>query len=858
VRFDAKTGELKMNKTNRRLLPVVALFVAGGVAIPDSVLLAQGLEEIVVTARKREENLLEVPIAISAFTAADIESRDFAQLEDIQLFTPGFSFTNLQGGSARNDRSTNALVFRGLNLAFNSGVYAAGVTFIDGAPVLGGYNPSMTDVERIEILKGPQSAYFGRSTFSGAINFVTKDPGDEFAARIGVSGERYDSHEVNLSMEGPLVADKLAGRISFRDWEQGAYVDNNSPTVPAQNNVMGGRTTQSVSATLVWTPTDNLKVKGFFNYFEDEDGPGAQFALKSDTYNGRGNPNGSCDSLSDPLPMIFDSALGATRPATTADRFAGGTYCGTLPNIGQLDPSIISVDNVIDPILEETLFNPPTHWTVFDPNWHKEAGLKREAIQATLRIDYDFENGYSFSSLSAYHDDQNQTIIDLNYRDFRDRPNGAFGLCAFVFGNGVDRCRPDWNDTLLLHGKSEDWSQEFRISSPQERRFRWSAGVNIFDGHQPGGTVYGNLFVGPFFTAAITQRDAETQALFASAAYDLTDKLTLTVEGRVQEDEITETTKTDTTGAALNPPFVLNETFNSFTPRISLNWKYAENAMAYVLFSQGSRPGRFNGALQTSDATTVALLEAACPSCDTVVEESQLDNWELGWKGTWLDGRANTTIAVYYDKWKDGQVPNTIPIASGTTFNLISVTVNNGEATLKGIELETAFLATDNLTLSGTFGFSDTELDNFDCTFCEHLTGARDIAQGNEMPSSPRVSWSLSAQYDHQLNLFGSDWDGYGRADLAHQGSRYVTSANLAETSPYDDLSLRLGIRNGNLNVEAYMLNALDHDESIGGFHGIDLHTFFGINGGSPDGRNEIRIAPPLPRRWGVRASYQF
>ena len=101
---------------------------------------------------------------------------------------------------------------------------------------------------------------------------------NEFAARVGVSGERYDSHEITASIEGPLVEEKLAGRLSFRDWEQGAYIDNNG--VISENNVMGGRTTQSISGTLVWTPTDNLKVKGFLNYFEDEDGPGAQFALK--------------------------------------------------------------------------------------------------------------------------------------------------------------------------------------------------------------------------------------------------------------------------------------------------------------------------------------------------------------------------------------------------------------------------------------------------------------------------------------------------------------------------------------------------------------------------------------------------
>ena len=148
-----------MNNAKWRLR-AVAMLGAGLMALPDSVVLAQdgGLEEIVVTARKREESMMEVPIAITAFTAEDLEARDLVDLQDLQLYTPSFSFTNMQGGSARNDRSSNALVFRGLSLSNNVGITAGGQLFIDGAPVIGAFQPSIVDVERVEILKGPQSA----------------------------------------------------------------------------------------------------------------------------------------------------------------------------------------------------------------------------------------------------------------------------------------------------------------------------------------------------------------------------------------------------------------------------------------------------------------------------------------------------------------------------------------------------------------------------------------------------------------------------------------------------------------------------------------------------------------------------
>ena len=195
--------------------------------LPATAVFAQqlALEEIVVTARKVEENLMEVPLAVTAFSAEQLESIDMAQLTDIQLFTPSFSFTDQAGQSGRNDRSSNALVFRGLYLNVNVGITAGGLLFIDGAPVVGGYSPSIVDTERVEILKGPQSAYFGRSTFVGAVNFVMKEPDNEFRGRVSADFAKFGSNEQHVMLEGPIVKDKLSVRVSGRHWKQGGYIE---------------------------------------------------------------------------------------------------------------------------------------------------------------------------------------------------------------------------------------------------------------------------------------------------------------------------------------------------------------------------------------------------------------------------------------------------------------------------------------------------------------------------------------------------------------------------------------------------------------------------------------------------------
>ena len=803
------------------------------------------LEEIVVTARKREESLMEVPLAITAFSSNDIDAMNIKQLNDVMVMTPSFHFVNAQGGSGRNDRSANALVFRGLFLANNVGANAGGQLFIDGSPVFGAQAPPTVDVERIEILKGPQSAYFGRSTFVGAINFVTKDPSmDSFKGRVSTEYSSWGSHDGSLTLEGPLVEDKLAARITGRHFLRGGQYTNAADT----NEKLGKQSTGSLTGSMVFTPSDNLKMKLWANWFEDNDGPPSQAVLLQENFNSFVNKDKSCTPIgSTPRPR-------AGAPST---RVGFGYYCGELPSIGDLPKSIISGDwSLNHPNTRNALFNPPEQWKIFDPQFNTHGGIKRHAKQASFSIDYDME-GYALEAQTAYHFDKTQTLIDLNYRDGRDRPNPTFAASPST--------RVPWLQFLLLsQGKSRDWSQELRVTSPQDQQLRFMAGGNYLDLHTPGGTVYGMSTIGPLFTAAVTQTDVSTPAVFGAAYFDITEELTATAEARYQWDKIKVTPKVGTnglrvTGAAANP---LQDTFKSFSPRVSLDYKFSEGSTVYALFSRGYRPGGFNTGLVTSNQATLDALRAVVPNAGVSFQQERVDNYEAGIKATFMDGRARGTFTVYRDTWANGQVANAVPVqlppatpGGPPIGNLIGLTVNNGTARLEGIEADGQFAVTDNFRLSGTFGLNKTKIKSFglglgNCSDCNFIYGSFAGSLGNHLPTSPKYAWSLSADYSDRLV---GDYDWFTRVDYSHQGRTYTDFSNVAWTSPWQNVNARIGVRNENLTVEAFVNNLTQNDESASGIFGIDVFSFL-----IPPQKNALRLAPPLPRSVGIRASYNF
>lgn len=216
---------------------------------------SMALEEVVVTARKRNESLQEIPVAVSVFGADDILMTDMRDLEDVALHTPGFQFMNQ--GNQQPGRYNTQLQFRGLTTAQFSPSFATGALFIDGAYVLnGGTSLSLMDLERVEVIKGPQSAYYARNTFGGAVNLITRDPNAEsFGGELNASMSDRSRTEISGIIEGPIVKDVLAFSLS------GRFFDKEGHYTASDGGRTGDEETSTFNGVINWTPSDNLKIK---------------------------------------------------------------------------------------------------------------------------------------------------------------------------------------------------------------------------------------------------------------------------------------------------------------------------------------------------------------------------------------------------------------------------------------------------------------------------------------------------------------------------------------------------------------------------------------------------------------------
>jgi iron complex outermembrane receptor protein len=222
-----------------------------------------GLEEVVVTARKREESLQDVPLAVTALSAEQISDRQVQSIDDLARFTPGLVFAKAFGRS--NDRP----VIRGLAsvLAGTNGTVETGAAyFVDGIYYPGDITSlDMADVARVEVIRGPQSALYGRNTYSGAVNFITRSPGDSFD---GAASANFDKDEMgaNLRLSGPL-GEKAGGGVSMRyNKFDGQWVNQ------LTGKTIGSEESKSISGVLELTPTDDVTLRVRATWAEDRDG----------------------------------------------------------------------------------------------------------------------------------------------------------------------------------------------------------------------------------------------------------------------------------------------------------------------------------------------------------------------------------------------------------------------------------------------------------------------------------------------------------------------------------------------------------------------------------------------------------
>jgi iron complex outermembrane receptor protein len=748
------------------------------------------LEEITVSARKREESLLDVPLAISVLSAKDIQAKDIEELDDIAAFTPGFFYGGPSVGS--NSRNNRRMIIRGMQFNTDVQTKQGATLFIDGAPVLGAEFGRLRGIERVEVIKGPQSAYFGRSTFAGAINLVTRKPRNEWGGDVSVDYGDFGTHDIGATLEGPFASEALAFRLDVSDYS----TDGQYRNAGGRGEKLGQRGTRDAALTFLATPNESFSAKLRLHYWEDEDGPAPGFTYAS------GN---AADA--------FNCNLGGNSPVING---MNNWICG-VPR--QPTAAEISLDTVITPDVALRLANSgPGQVALLGPSLD-HYGLKRKANEIGLFLDYQFAGGLTLSSISAWHANDFRSVDDLDRRATESR--------------GLAR-----NWVQIGDNEREDFSQELRLSSAQDQRLTWLLGANYSD--IEARSVATARLLGTWSSGTgVSTNAVETTGLFAAAAYKITDRWIFNLEGRYQEDKVTDGVQLGAT---------LSDTFTSTTPRAILEYKPGADQTWYASFSQGTRPGSFNPNVVTLPASVLPCLLAGA-GADLSVPEEELDSFEVGFKGRLFDGRLQLTAAAYQAKWRkqNNRGGPLCQFPDGTT-QTVFVTGTGGATDLQGIELETQFAATDRLTLEATFAWNDSEILNRDCADCLGILGFREIAGlGKEFSRAPQITGTASANYRGELGN-GLGW--FARGDYIYRGSTWATEANIAETGDQQLVNLRAGIERDAWSLEAYVNNALDNDT----FTGFQRFT----DGSVSATATMLTAGLPDKRMIGLRANYRF
>ena len=740
------------------------------------------LERIMVTARKQEETLQDAPVAISAFGAQDIARQGLNNIDDLARFAPGLSFSQAFG------RSGDRPVMRGQSnvlAGVQFGVESGTAYFIDGIYFNGDIQSlDFNSLERVEVIRGPQSALYGRNTYAGAINFITKDPGNVFEGNFKGLVASHDEREFSASISGPIIDDQLYFRLGTRFFEYGGEHTNQ-----LTGNTMGSEETRSLNGALILDPVgSNFTGRLNVMYKRDDDGPLPIFLHPADFNN--------CEPgfRSPAFRRAFFPPIRGGGPIVSEN--PNQYFCGAINAF----PELLQANT--EPLPDGT-----PDGTAFD-------GIFSEEYFAGLNLDWDF-NGWTLTSQTGWRDETRRFGSDSDFSD------------AFVvfIPEGVP-VPPGMGPLFMNTTVSEisEWSQEFRIASPTDRDLRFLAGIFHYEYEQEQRSL---TFAEPVDGNPFGNTDEITnQAIFGMVSYDVNDRLTLTGEVRYQEEDKSRLDQNPQTGEQV---FFGEETFTATTPRLTVDYQLGPDRMVYFTYARGAKPGGLNGSI-------------GVPIGFPTYDQETSDNFEIGLKSSWLDGRMITNAALFFIDAKDVQLTTALPSQDGGAIT--SVATNQGAVETFGFELEARALLTDHITLIGSYALADTEFtegcDDFEYTL---NTGGRLIApgtappecsiKGNQTPLGSKHSASLGLDFRLPLNR-GLEF--FAFPTLSHESKKYVQVHNRAFLPSTTLLNLRLGVRSeAGWELTAFARNLLDEDSPAMATRWFDLRHGFNAVGVPPE-----------------------
>jgi iron complex outermembrane receptor protein len=746
------------------------------------------IETVVVTARKSSEDQLKVPVAVTAFTQKALEARGIQAISDLAQFTPGMADQQTAYSGDRADRSFQTIILRGMNPSSVSNPTTS--IFINGTPVSSSDMLSaLSDIDHIEVLKGPQSAYFGRETFAGAVNVVSTSAPNHLTGDLNLGYGSRNTYNMKGNIGAPIIADKLMATIGGNyQRHDGSY---NNASQPGQ--LLGNQMSQSIHLGVTFKPIENLTIKTYSLFSQDRDGPSATGIILAANPNGKGQSN--CTVNNAPW------------------------FCGTLPG---LNYAVTPAQNTTLTPAAKTFLNTATRTGgVIEPkDLIKDFGLKRDAMHHDWTIAYEMPNlGLTFTYLGAYNSEQYSELSDLANLD--GAAGGQYpGYTGFPF---------------IVEGTSYDFSHEFRVASDPKKPLRGMLGVSYVDQH-------GNSAIGAPTVALPTTGGSEsiTEGVFFSLGYDILPKLTLTFDGRYQSDN----ERSYPTKGVLG----LSGTATAFLPRVSLQFKFTPDIMSYFTYSQGTNPGVFNTTLATLPTQTLAAMKAAGLSPSVAVMPENITNYEIGFKGKFLNGRATLAADVYYDQWTNeldnqtinfaqnspanpyciaGQQLYNLPLCSSSIYP-VNFIDNSAASNPKGVEIEGNLIPVDHLTLNGSMAYTDTRYTKFTAASNVYPYSTFNAA-GKYQPYAPQWSATGGVQWADTTSRFGgqpADW--FVRADVVWNDGQYIQATNTVKTPDLVQVNLRGSITRGRFGFDAYVNNLFNNKSYVSGFQGYDFTNFAG------------------------------
>ena len=777
------------------------------------------IDEIVVTVRKRGEKLRETPVSVTALDEQTIYRAGISDIQELALLSPGLSHREAFGRATGNGNNRPSI--RGMSSILgnpNASFFVDGI-YVDG-PITA---YSMENLERVEVIRGPQAATFGRGTFAGAVNFVTRRPDDEKRGRINVEigDQRY--RELSGFWSGPLAEGILAAELNFRYYGLGA--DPEYPNIAQSDTEIGTERTNAFGVKFLFTPSDRTSIYLNMNWSTDKDG-----TFGFGKWNGGDNDADNVNLPSPNTSNCFGPTFSFSIFTTNRSR---GYYCG---EIGTPDAFFANLGG-LNGVTRET-FNAGMTAELSVGEW--------DLASVTGILVYDYENAFGATDNSA---------------------------SASVAWDGRDN-----NKTL---------SEEIRLSSPQDRDVRLNVGAYYYkeesgDGFDTsffpnaGETYLDADLSGSTFTDGSQVRNT---AIFGGIDWDLTDSLTLSAELRVQEEEI----RLSGANAAGDPQYDGSPSidFTAVLPRLALSWNVTEAYNVYGSIAQGNNPGDFNSAYYntTYDAAERAIFLDTRGS----YEESKVTTYEIGLKGTFLGGHLGLNTALYMNNWEKQALTNSdalTRVATGTQTTVTYIT-NAGESEVKGLEIELTARPTDYWDLSLSYALADSEFkDYLDENYRDLLdtngvytgldfTGALIVddvdpdgqVAGNELPQTPRHMGTLSSTLHWPT---ANNTEIYVRADLTYESKRYVQAANLAWVGAAENLNLRIGYQTDNWAVSIWGSNLTENDTPevvtrlVDFRRGLLMPSQIRVSGLRFSFLRDFSVTAPRSRRFGLTFTHDF